>query len=126
LKGRSDEKVPISDYHLDWTDPNSRYRPRRQRRWSYTVSTVTPYSAQTQGELRVELMSREDFGETTASSTNWPVSRDARRVVFALSDASGETTFSGKLPLPLLDVVTDGILDPQPIRMSAPFVPKYD
>jgi len=39
-------------------------------------------------------MSREDFGETSASSTSWTVDSDAREVVFALSDASGETTFS--------------------------------
>jgi hypothetical protein len=39
--------------------------------------------------------SREDFGETSASSTSWTVDRDAKEVVFALSDASGEITFSG-------------------------------
>ena len=41
------------------------------------------------------LMIRGDFGETSASSTNWTVDRDVKVVVFALSDASGETTLSG-------------------------------
>jgi hypothetical protein len=40
-------------------------------------------------------MIREDFGESSASSTSWTVERDVKEVVFALSDASGETTFSG-------------------------------
>jgi len=42
------------------------------------------------------LMIRQDLGETSASSTNWTVDRDVKEVVFALSDASGETTLSGK------------------------------
>ena len=41
------------------------------------------------------LIIREDFGETSASSTNWTVDRDVKEVVFALSDASDETTLSG-------------------------------
>lgn len=40
-------------------------------------------------------MCREDFGETSASSTSWSVDRNAKEVVFALSDASGEILFSG-------------------------------
>jgi hypothetical protein len=53
-------------------------------------------------------MVREDFGETSASSTSWTVDRDAKEVVFALSDVSGETTFSGMSP-PLC------IIRPQPL-----------
>ena len=45
-------------------------------------------------KVEARLMAREDFGETSASSTSWTVDRDAKEVVFALSDASGETTFS--------------------------------
>jgi len=44
--------------------------------------------------VEARLMIREDFGETSASSTSWTVDREAKEVVFALSDASGETTFS--------------------------------
>lgn len=42
-------------------------------------------------------MSREDFGETTESSEEWSVDQEAKEVIFALTDASGETTFSGML-----------------------------
>ena len=47
---------------------------------------------------KATLMVREDFGETSASSTSWTVDSDAKEVVFALSDASGETTFSSMSP----------------------------
>jgi hypothetical protein len=42
-------------------------------------------------------MGREDFGETTESSEEWSVDQEAKEVIFALTDASGETTFSGML-----------------------------